>query len=62
MLGCGTGGGSCDQFCTGGDYTCYEYRTCAAPCGISDATNCHHCTENQTGVSYCQDPDSLCIC
>ncbi len=44
------------------DFTCSLYQTCRQPCGFSDATNCHRCTENQTGVSICPDMDTRCIC
>jgi hypothetical protein len=62
MLGCGSGGHTCDQFCTGADFSCHDYRTCAAPCKLSDATNCHRCTDNQSDYSICADAQSLCVC
>jgi len=61
VLGCG-GGGSYFACTENAAYTCNLYQTCRQPCGFSDATNCHYCTENQTGVSYCPDGETRCIC
>ncbi len=55
-------GGSYFDCTENAEYTCNLYRTCRQPCGFSDATNCHYCTENNTGVSYCPDGDTRCIC
>ncbi|HET7230274.1 MAG TPA: hypothetical protein VFJ16_09740 [Longimicrobium sp.] len=51
----GTGAAyTCDSNCTYADgYTCAAYNTCASPCRVSDATNCHRCTANQTDPYYC---------
>ncbi|HET6229731.1 MAG TPA: hypothetical protein VFE05_06580 [Longimicrobiaceae bacterium] len=57
-LGCDSGEYTCDQDCTGyGGWTCGGYHTCDGyPCAISDATNCHRCTQNQTGQTICTCP------
>ncbi|HEU0052750.1 MAG TPA: hypothetical protein VFQ39_06220 [Longimicrobium sp.] len=34
-------------------FTCAFEDTCAAPCRLSDMTNCHRCTPDQTDPFYC---------
>src|SRR5688572_22854069 len=59
VLGCASGAGSCIGCTNYGHWTCNGYNSCRQPCNISDATNCHYCTENETDYTFCPDPESL---
>jgi hypothetical protein len=60
-LQCASGDYSCQYNCTNdGRWTCAD--TCGYPCPVSQMTDCHRCTANNSDYSVCPDLGSACFC